>query len=78
MLLKATFPSSYLGLVEATCNLLYMVPSHVYQSAIFGYNPFTYTILKYCSTGDTQQLKNPENPEDQRQTKMTGSECLRI
>ena len=36
------------------------------QSAIFEYNPFTCTILKYSgySTGDTQQVKNLENPED--------------
>ena len=34
------------------------------QSAIFGYNSFTYTILKYCSTCDTQQVKNLENPVD--------------
>jgi len=36
----------------------------VHESAIFGYNPFTFTILKYCSTGNTQQVKNLENPED--------------
>jgi len=36
----------------------------VHQSVIFEYNPFTYTILKYCSTDDTEQVKNPENPED--------------
>jgi len=34
------------------------------QSAIIGYNPFTYTILKYCSTGDTQHVENVENPVD--------------
>jgi len=36
------------------------------QGAIFGYNPFTCTILKYSGyfTGDTEQVKNLENPED--------------
>jgi len=34
------------------------------QSATFGYNPFTYTILKCYSTGDTHQVENQENPVD--------------
>jgi len=32
------------------------------QSAIWGYNPSTHTILNYCSTGDTQQVKSLGNP----------------
>jgi len=36
----------------------------VHKSAIFEYKLFTYSVLKYCLTGDTQQVKNVENPED--------------
>jgi len=49
------------------------------HSAIFGNNPFTYTILKYCSTGDTQQVRNLENRVDElsKKTRFWMPACLK-